>query len=75
MSELPIAPIDRLIRKAGIDRVSEDASKALRDVLENLAIEIAKEANEWSRHAGRKTVVEEDIKQASKKITRMTSTA
>ena len=38
MAELPIAPIDRLIRKAGAERVREDAAKVLAEYLEEYAV-------------------------------------
>jgi len=64
MAELPIAPITRLVRKAGAERVSEEASVALVEILEEKAEEIAKKAVGLAKHAGRKTVKKEDIIEA-----------
>jgi len=61
---LPLAPIDRLVRKAGAGRVSAEAAEALRDILENVATDIGKVAVDFARHAKRKTVVEDDVKLA-----------
>ena len=62
--ELPLAPIDRLVRRAGADRVSAEATTALRNILEDLAVSVGKAAVELARHAKRTTVVEEDIRLA-----------
>ncbi len=64
MVELPRAPIERLIKRAGAERVSDGAVEALADVLEEEAIKIATRAIKLARHAGRKTVTEDDIKLA-----------
>ncbi|HEX54533.1 MAG: histone [Candidatus Altiarchaeales archaeon] len=65
MAELPLAPIERIIRRSGGDiRVSEDATMALRDILEEKAVEIAERAAKLARHAGRKTIKASDIKLA-----------
>jgi histone H3/H4 len=66
MSDLPIAAIDRLIRKAGAGRVSEDAAIELGKIIEEVAIDISKQAIDLAKHAKRKTVTGEDIKLATK---------
>ncbi len=57
-------PIDRIMRKAGAERVSEAAARELAAILEEEAIEISKLAVEYAQHAGRKTVKAEDVKLA-----------
>jgi len=62
---LPKAPVERLIRKSGAARVADDASHELAQLLEKIGLEVAEKANKLAHHAGRKTVVAEDIKLAA----------
>lgn len=66
--ELATAPMHRICKKAGADRVSETAAKELAKVLENVGIKIAKESIDYAMHAGRKTVKPEDIEIAARKV-------
>ena len=63
---IPLAAMERILKRAGADRVSEESKEALRDVIENQATEIASSAITLARHAKRKTVKAEDITLASK---------
>ncbi|MBU7032306.1 MAG: histone family protein [Theionarchaea archaeon] len=65
---LPLASVDKLIRKAGAHRVSEGAAKELGTHLQETAIEVAREAITLASHAGRKTVKAEDIRLAQKRL-------
>jgi len=64
MSNLPLAPVERIIRNAGAGRVSASAAQALAQVLEDHGTEVASKAWKLARHAGRKTLRAEDIKLA-----------
>ena len=66
--ELAIAPMHRICKKAGAQRVSEAAAKELAKALEEIGIKIAKEALDYAMHAGRKTVKAENIEIAAKKV-------
>ena len=68
MSELPIAPIGRIIKNAGAKRVSEDAKEALGKVLEELAKIFLDKHLLLAKHAGRVTVKAVDIELAVKEI-------
>lgn len=59
---LPLAAIERIARKAGAERISADAVKALRNAIEEIGLDLAKEAAIAARHAKRKTIKAEDIK-------------
>jgi len=68
MGILPIAPVDRLVREAGAERVREGAREDLAKILEEEGMKIAKEAIKLAEHAGRKTVKVEDIELAAARM-------
>ena len=63
---LPLAAVDRIIRKGGAARVSEDAAAALAEILEDYGVKISQKAAEFAGHAKRKTLVGADIRLAEK---------
>lgn len=63
---LPNAPVERIIRKAGAERVSESAVEELKQALEEAAEEISQDASKMADHANRNTVTREDIEIATK---------
>jgi len=65
---LAVAPMHRICKKAGAERVSESAAEELSKVLEEIGIKIAREAIDFAMHAGRKTVKTEDIEIAARKV-------
>jgi histone H3/H4 len=52
------------LRNAGTERVSEDASQALTEVLEEYGEKVAAKSVSLAKHAGRKTVKAEDVLEA-----------
>ena len=65
-STIPKASVARILLKAGAKRVSADAVDTFTDTLTDIAIKISQKAAENSKHAGRKTVHESDVKLAAK---------
>jgi histone H3/H4 len=63
---LPLAAMEKILKECGADRVSDKAKIALKEVVEDLANEIAINAVKLAGHAGRKTVKGSDVKLAAK---------
>ena len=66
--EIKVAPMHKLIKRAGADRVSEESAIALGKALEVIGVKVAKEALDYAKHAGRKTVKAKDIEIAAQKV-------
>ena len=65
---LPKAPVEKIIRSAGAERVSDSASLELLNILDKVGSEIAQQAKIYASHAGRKTIIGEDIKLAYEQL-------
>ena len=63
---LPLAAMEKILKQAGAERVSDNAKVALKNVMEEIAGKIAISSVRLAEHAGRKTVKDGDIKLASK---------
>jgi len=63
---IPLAAMEKIMKKCGAERVSDKAKAALKNALEEIAEEIATDAVKLAVHAGRKTIKASDIKLASK---------
>ena len=66
--EIKVAPMHKLIKRAGAARVSEESSMALGKALEEIGLRVAREAIDYANHAGRKTVKARDIEIATEKV-------
>jgi len=60
--------LERVLKSAGAKRVSKEALKEFSEILEEKLFLIAKEAALMAKHAGRKTIFDEDIRLARKKL-------
>ena len=67
--DIAVAPMHRLCKIAGADRVSEAGAKELAKVLEEIGVRVAKEALDYAVHAGRRTIKAKDIEIATRKVT------
>ena len=67
MLEYPLASVERILKKSNM-RVSKDAVEEFAQFLEEITADIAAEAAASAKRSKRKTVTEEDIKEARKKI-------
>jgi len=63
---MPLAAMEKIISEAGAERVSEDAKKELKRIIEEYSFDIAEKAVKFAQHAGRKTIKADDIKLATK---------
>ncbi|MEM5843895.1 MAG: NFYB/HAP3 family transcription factor subunit [Candidatus Aenigmatarchaeota archaeon] len=62
------APFERILKKAGAKRVSKGAMEEFARIMEEKVYEVAKEAALLAKHAGRKTILGEDVIAAKKKF-------
>jgi len=63
---LPLAAMEKIMKKVGAERVSESSKDALKAAVEEFALEISQRAIKLAMHAGRKTIKARDIKLAAK---------
>ncbi len=63
---IPLAAMEKLLKKCGAGRVSEDAKEAMKEVLEAYGESLGEKAVRIAQHSGRKTVKGSDIKIAVK---------
>jgi histone H3/H4 len=69
MAKLHLATFEKVLKESGSGiRVSLEASKEMVDSVTEISGEIARGAAELATHAGRKTILREDVKLAVKRF-------
>lgn len=66
--DLPLAPLERLLRKAGAKRVSKSALVEFANVVSDYVKDLSTESMTLAKHAGRKTILDVDVRLARKKL-------
>lgn len=66
MSEIPKAPITRICKSQGAERISKEAEEALTNAVEKYAEELSVAVIDLAHHADRKTVQVDDVDLALK---------
>jgi len=66
---LPLAPLERLLRKTGAKRVSKGAVREFSVVIADYAHDLSAEASTLAKHAGRKTIIDKDVRMARRRMT------
>ena len=61
MSEISLRAIERILKKSGAKRISENACKELQKYLEKKGLEIGKRSAKFMKHAKRRTLMKQDI--------------
>lgn len=64
----PLLDMDGLIRSAGAERVDENASRKLSEILEDAGKDLMHRARQLAYYAGRKQITREDILLASQLV-------
>lgn len=65
--ELPLAALERILKKAGAKRIAPGATREYAKMLEEHVGSIAREASLLAQHADRNTVLEQDVTLAIKR--------
>lgn len=69
MANLPLAAMHRIAKKAGAQRIGEDAAELMIKKGEEYLSNVVTKAVELAQHAGRKTIRAEDIELATEGAT------
>ncbi|MCD6477034.1 MAG: NFYB/HAP3 family transcription factor subunit [Candidatus Aenigmarchaeota archaeon] len=67
MMDIPLAPVERILKRTGL-RVSKEATIEFAQLLEEIIADIVSEAAAEAKRNKRKTVLDQDIRRAIKKI-------
>ncbi|MDY6769534.1 MAG: histone [Candidatus Nanohaloarchaea archaeon] len=62
--DLPLAVVERIMRNAGAERLTEGAVMAMRASAQDIADEVVADAADVARQDGRDTVTVEDVERA-----------
>lgn len=68
IGRLPLLPFERILKKAGAKRVSHEAMEEFAKVMEDKLMKVAAEAAALAKHAGRKTIIDADVREARRKL-------